>query len=73
MGQICIDKNYRGKGLFEILYQKHKSEYSKKYQLLITEISTSNYLSIRAHEKIGFKTISSHIDTLDTWNIVLWD
>lgn len=73
MGQICIDKDYRGKGVFELLYQKHKTAYSKKYELLITEISTSNPRSIKAHEKIGFKTISSHKDALDTWNIVVWD
>jgi len=73
MGQICIDKTDRGKGIFDLLYQKHKEEYCKKYELLITEISTSNYRSLRAHEKTGFKTISSHKDILDTWNIVVWD
>ena len=73
MGQICIDKDYRSKGVFELLYQKHKSMYNKRFDLLITEISTSNHRSIRAHEKVGFKTISSHRDALDTWNIVVWD
>lgn len=73
MGQICIDKAYRGKGVFDLLYKMHKKEYSYQYELLITEISTSNYRSIRAHEKTGFKTISTHKDALDTWNIVVWD
>lgn len=73
MGQICIDKAYRGKGIVELLYQKHKLEYGKQFDLLVTEISTSNTRSIKAHERIGFKTIHTHIDKLDTWNVVVWD
>jgi hypothetical protein len=73
MGQICIDKPYRGKGIFELLYKKHKESFSNQYDLLITEISTSNLRSRRAHEKIGFKTISVHTDETDEWNVVVWD
>jgi ribosomal protein S18 acetylase RimI-like enzyme len=73
MGQICIDINYRGMGLVDMLYQKHKEIYSDRYQLLITEISTSNIRSQKAHEKSGFKTIHSYRDALDEWNVVAWD
>ena len=40
MGQVCIHKNYRGKGVFSLLYQEHKKVYSPEYELLVTEIST---------------------------------
>jgi len=73
MGQICIDHAYRGKGVFKILYQQHKKLFEKDYDFVITEISPSNIRSLRAHEKIGFKTIYTYKDALDTWNVVLWD
>ena len=73
MGQVCIQKNYRGKGIFEMLFQKHKELYSSRYELLVTEISTANYRSKKAHEKVGFKTIHTYSDDLDEWNVVVWD
>jgi ribosomal protein S18 acetylase RimI-like enzyme len=73
MGQICVDKNYRGMGIVNLLYQKHKEIYSSNYRLLVTEISTSNIRSQRAHEKIGFKIIYSYRDNVDEWNVVVWD
>ncbi len=73
MGQICIDKNYRGKGVFNSLYQHHKKIYQTKFDLLVTEISTSNPRSQKAHEKVGFKTINIYRDIMDEWNVVAWD
>ena len=73
MGQICVDKNYRGQGIASKLYQKHKEIYGKRYQLLVTEISTSNFRSMHAHEKVGFKTIHRYRDPMDEWNVVVWD
>src|SRR5215211_3461547 len=57
MGQICIDKQYRSMGIVNMLYQKHKQVYSHLYDFILTEISTSNYRSLKAHQKIGFQTI----------------
>ncbi|HEX7903719.1 MAG TPA: GNAT family N-acetyltransferase [Chitinophagaceae bacterium] len=73
MGQICIAKKYRGMGLFDELYQYHKKIYQSQFDLFITEIATRNHRSIRAHERIGFKTIHTHRDELDEWVVVLWD
>ena len=73
MGQFCIDKEFRGKGIFNMLFQKHKELYSDKYELMVTEISTNNYRSQKAHEKIGFTTIHTYKDALDEWNVVIWD
>ncbi len=73
MGQVCIDKDYRRKGIFKMLFEQHKKIYSPTYNLLVTEISTKNYRSQKAHEKIGFTTIYTYRDSLDEWNVVVWD
>ena len=73
MGQICVDKMFRGKGFVESLYQHHKKIYQSQFDLILTEIATRNTRSIRAHEKVGFTTIHTHKDELDEWAIVGWD
>ncbi|MFZ6025254.1 MAG: GNAT family N-acetyltransferase [Bacteroidota bacterium] len=73
MGQICIAKEHRGKGLFEKLYQHHRTVYGNQFDFLLTEVSTSNHRSMRAHEKVGFKTIHTYHDHMDEWNVVVWD
>lgn len=73
MGQICVAKEYRGQNLVNELYQHHKKIYQSQFDLFITEISTRNHRSLRAHEKVGFKTIHVHRDHLDEWAIVGWD
>ena len=73
MGQICVAKDYRGKRVFEMLYQQHKISYSHLYDLLVTKISTKNHRSLRAHEKVGFKIVTKEKDELDEWAVVVWD
>ncbi len=73
MGQICIAKEYRSKGLFSKLYEQHQTLHSHDFDLLVTEVSTSNIRSQRAHEKVGFTTIHTYNDVEDEWNVVVWD
>ena len=73
MGQVCIDKVYRGQGVFAGLYHKHRDQFSQNYELVITEISSLNYRSLKAHEKIGFREIHRHTDHTDEWIVVAWD
>jgi GNAT superfamily N-acetyltransferase len=73
MGQVCIDKDYRGKGVFAQLYRHHREAYSSSFDLLVTEISVNNIRSQRAHEKCGFQTIYTYTDAMDKWNVVVWD
>lgn len=73
MGQIGVHKDYRGKGLVKLLYDKHREVYGAQYDFIITEIASRNGRSMRAHEKTGFKTIYQFTDETDKWNIVLWD
>jgi ribosomal protein S18 acetylase RimI-like enzyme len=73
MGQICVAKDYRGQGLVNSLYLKHKEVYGPHYDFLLTEISTRNPRSQKAHEKVGFRTIHSRTDSMDEWNVVVWE
>ena len=73
MGQICIHKNYRGQGLFDALYQKHRTLHETEFDCLITSISTRNHRSLRAHERVGFKILNTYKETTEEWVTVVWD
>lgn len=73
MGQVCVDREYRGKGMLTGLYQKHRELYSRQFDYLITEVSANNPRSVRAHEKVGFETILKYRDDTDFWHLILWD
>ena len=73
MGQICVAKEYRGQNIVNMLYQKHKEMYSHQYEFLLTEISTSNVRSLKAHARVGFQTIYTYRDAVDEWDVVIWN
>ena len=73
VGQLCIKKNYRGKGLVKKIYEFYKQEYSKKYKYLITDIDERNKRSLSAHLKSGFQIIDNFYWAESYWNIILWD
>ncbi len=74
MGQVCVDKPYRGTGAFEGLYGKMRELYAPAYDLLITEVSRSNGRSIRAHAKVGFELLHRHPDPQgEEWDLIVWD
>jgi len=74
VGQVCVDKNFRGQGLFDSCYQAYKEQFSGRYQFAITEIASINLRSMKAHGRIGFKTIETYADQTDMeWNVVIWD
>ena len=56
MGQVCVAKGYRGQGVFKGLYEEMQRRMGRDhaYELIITEISTRNTRSLRAHQKVGF-------------------
>jgi len=72
MGQVCVSKPFRGQGVFTGLYNKMKTVMREAgFKYLITEISTRNTRSIKAHQKEGFVTIDSYTSTTDDWHIVI--
>lgn len=73
MGQVCIDKEFRGKGIFDSLYHKHKELHSGQYSFILTEVATRNERSLRAHKRVGFQTLNIYRDKLDEWAVILWN
>jgi hypothetical protein len=73
MGQICVAESHRGKGVVDLLYAFHRKAFSPQFEMLVTEISTSNIRSQKAHDRVGFKIIDTYQDESDQWNVVLWD
>jgi predicted GNAT superfamily acetyltransferase len=60
MGQICIDKDFRRKGLFRRLYMEMLNGIQPEYSTIITEVDKKNSPSMNAHYKIGFQTITTY-------------
>lgn len=73
MGQVCVDKKFRGQGVFNGLYQQMRKDMAPFFDCIITEIATRNTRSMRAHEKIGFEVISIYSTQEEEWAIVGWD
>ena len=73
MGQICIDKPYRGLGLFDGMYNYYKQQLSGQYQCLITEVAVENQRSLNAHKRVGFKAVHSRVESGQEWKLLVWD
>lgn len=73
MGQVCVAKPYRGQGIFQGLYLDMRSRLSAHFDLVVTEISSRNPRSIRAHEKVGFENIHEYVGPDgEHWVVVGW-
>ncbi len=73
IGQVCVGKNQRGKGLFDQMYQAYQQAFQSSYDFAITEISLSNVRSLAAHHRVGFEIIHQFEDETQRWGIVAWD
>lgn len=73
MGQICVADGWRGMGIVDGLYLKHRELFSGSFDFCITEIAARNTRSLRAHQRVGFETIHTFRDETDLWEIVVWD
>lgn len=74
IGQACIDKAYRGQGVFDGCYDMYKKNHAHTYDFAITEIAASNTRSLTAHKRIGFKELKTYTSPEHTeWVIVAWD
>ncbi|MGM9479197.1 GNAT family N-acetyltransferase [Pedobacter sp. GSP4] len=74
VGQVCVNKDYRGAGLFDRCYQAYQDHFKNNYDFAITEIASINLRSMNAHRRIGFKVIYTYNDNSGVeWNVVIWD
>jgi GNAT superfamily N-acetyltransferase len=71
MGQVCIDADYRGKGIFQALYQFYFDTYKPIYSKIITEVAARNTRSLRAHLNIGFREIHRYHEIgVEEWVVI---
>lgn len=72
-GQLCVDKPCRGRGLAIELYRHFKKELEGEFDGVVTDISIYNPRSLKAHCKVGFKTIGQMTFEDSLWDLVMWD
>ncbi|MEP5612091.1 MAG: GNAT family acetyltransferase [Cyclobacteriaceae bacterium] len=56
-GPVCVDMAYRGKKVFNILFEEMRLHWMEKFPLAVTFINAINEVSTRAHSKIGWEEI----------------
>lgn len=67
MGQICIDRNYRKKGIFRGLYNKMKTVAKPQFEEIITEVDATNLRSLNAHKAVGFEAFKEYRSDGQDW------
>jgi ribosomal protein S18 acetylase RimI-like enzyme len=73
MGQICVAEAFRGKGIFQGLYQAHARFFGNRFDCMVTEVSPLNKRSMAAHLKMGFDIIHEYEDESGEWCVIAWD
>ena len=71
MGQVCVDENQRGKGVFRGLYTYMAAEMKSNFDAIITEVDTKNTRSSNAHKSVGFKLLKNYTANNQLWEIIL--
>ncbi|HVT79569.1 MAG TPA: GNAT family N-acetyltransferase [Phycisphaerae bacterium] len=72
MGQVCVAAPFRGQGVFDGMYRHLCRHCRDEFELVVTEISSRNPRSLRAHARVGFELIHRFTDrsTGEEWHIV---
>ena len=70
MGQICIEKLYRGQGIFRGLYSFMKQVTASEYPNIITEVDGTNLRSLHAHYAVGFTLLKSYSADSKDWKLI---
>lgn len=73
VGQLCVAKHYRGRGLVKQLYQHFRACNEEEFRCCITDVDTENRPSLRAHLNSGFEVVGRLGYGGAQWNLVLWN
>jgi ribosomal protein S18 acetylase RimI-like enzyme len=75
MAQICVDKQFRGIGVFKALYYTLADQMGSSFEKVIIEVSPNNIKSMFAHQNIGFEVINTvkNKEGVVDWNVMSWD
>lgn len=72
MGQICIARPFRRKGVFKGLYEFMRSQLRDEFDMLITEVDGENQRSLGAHLAMGFKELMVYKSGSHKWHLISW-
>lgn len=70
MGQICIEKEYRGQGIFRELYKTMAKELASEFNHIVTEVDAENRRSIQAHYAVGFQKLKTYTAAGKVWELI---
>lgn len=70
MGQVCIDKPYRGQGILRGLYNTMKRSLGASYELIVTEVDSENLRSLNAHYALGFSELLHYAADGRQWHLI---
>ncbi|MGB7395276.1 MAG: GNAT family N-acetyltransferase [Pricia sp.] len=70
MGQICIDKAFRGQGVFRQLYRTMQNTVRPEFDHIITEVDAENTRSLQAHYAVGFEDLKSYSSEHRIWRLM---
>lgn len=73
MGQVCVAQGWRGRGIFEALYDAHRRVFADRWDLCVTDVALRNRRSLRAHERVGFRRLLEYRDAQDAWAMIALD
>ncbi len=73
MGQVCVERAYRGKGVFRGLYHTMKENLKDEFDTIITEVDKKNTRSLNAHFAVGFKELVAYHSNNQDWALIYLD
>lgn len=71
MGQVCIDKHYRKKGIFRNLYSTMLQVIRPEFDCIVTEVDATNIRSLNAHYAIGFRELKIYQADGRDWHLIM--
>jgi GNAT superfamily N-acetyltransferase len=73
VGQVCVGKEFRGKGLFDRMYSFLQENLKDRFTYCACDIAQDNKRSLKAHMRMGFQIIGKLTFGELDWDVVLWD
>ena len=70
MGQICVDKEHRKKGIFRELYKTMKAYLQPEFDSIVTSVDVTNTRSLEAHYAVGFTDLKNFRAKNRDWKLI---
>lgn len=71
MGQVCVDKPFRKKGVFRKLYETMLECIRVDFERIVTEVDVNNQRSLAAHYGVGFQLLSKYRSDGRDWELIV--